>query len=76
MVEKSRMGAEMVGKGKKGPDTNATPSVIYFSHPQSLDRKIYVLGGTNLREIRGCFRLSSPGVIEPALDHTNRSGGL
>ena len=41
------------GKCKKAPETKATPSVIDFSQPRSLDREIYVLCGGNLRNLRG-----------------------
>ena len=56
---------ESEAKGKKCPHTTATPSVIDLSWPQSLDRKIYVLGGTNLRHLGVGLGLCSPGIIDP-----------
>ena len=64
------------GGGNKFPDTSATPSVIDFSTPISLVRKIYVLDRENLRHLRGGVGLCSPGIIEPALEHANLSGRL
>lgn len=54
------------GKEKKGPETNATQSVIDFAPPRSLDREIYVLRGTTLRRLRGGLGLCSPCILEPA----------
>ena len=54
------------GKGAKFPAANKDRSVIDFPSPQSLDGKIYVLDGTNIRHIGGGLGICPTGIKAPA----------
>ena len=54
------------GECEKCQASAATPPVVGAPIPGSLDRGISVLGGRNLRHLRGCLGLCSPCILEPA----------
>ena len=59
------------GRGEKCHGADATPSVIDLASPQSLDRKICVLGGSNLRHVGDGLGLCSPGILGRAFGVRN-----
>ena len=54
------------GKGDRGQDAVAKPSVIDPAIPKRLDRGISVLCGANLRHLRGGSGLCSPVILAPS----------
>ena len=53
-------------KGKGSRETAESPPVIDFAYIQSLDNKICVLDGTNLRQLIDGLGLCWPGITVPA----------
>ena len=52
--------------GGGSQETAASPSVLDLSTIQTLDNIIFVLDGTNLRQLRDGLCLCAPGIVEPA----------
>ena len=65
-MPKRSKGEDGKGEGDESQDPAAAPSAIGFAIPPSLDRQIYVVDGTKLRQLSDVSGLCSPGILEHA----------